>query len=95
MNQNGITWDASCNDANPQNTQETRRAAVERAWAGALELVSTTWTRFDTETWPTVKEGHLNSVAQQHVNAIDPGYVIPLQASIHFMQLIKLTDMVT
>ncbi|KAJ5578385.1 Metalloproteases (zincins) catalytic [Penicillium hispanicum] len=76
MNQNGITWDASCDKPNPQNGQETRRMAVQRAWVGALELIDTAWTRFNTVTWPTVKEVKLNSIAQQHINQHDPGSVV-------------------
>ncbi|KAJ5820367.1 Glucan endo-1-3-alpha-glucosidase agn1 [Penicillium riverlandense] len=76
MSLNGIAWHESCNSPNPQNNQETKRAAVERAWAGALELSSSAWTRFETVTWPTIRQTELNSIAQHHINIHDPGYVL-------------------
>lgn len=76
MNQNAITWHESCNAINPQNNQETRRAAVERAWEGALELISSARTRFETVTWPRINKGELDSNAQNYINIHDPAYVL-------------------
>lgn len=76
MNQDGITWDASCNDPNPKNEQETKRTAVQRAWVGGLELIDVTWTRFNTVTWPTIQKEELSLEEQLHINQQDPGSVI-------------------
>ncbi|KAJ5899533.1 hypothetical protein N7495_004277 [Penicillium taxi] len=91
MNQNGITWDSSCSDPNPQNVQETKRAAVQRAWVGALELISVTWTRFNTKTWPTVRQEKLSLAAQQRINQQDPGSVVVLDLHISPIQCWWLT----
>ena len=77
MNQNGVTWDASCDLQNPQNTGETRRIAVERAWVGALELIDTAWTRFDGVTYPIIKLQELSVAQQREVDRKDPAYVTP------------------
>ena len=57
MNLNGVEWDASCALANPQNKKETRQDAVMVAWAGALELVSDAWDRFNGLTYPKLTDG--------------------------------------
>ncbi|KAJ5893223.1 SGNH hydrolase [Penicillium taxi] len=73
LNKNAITWNKNCDAANPKNKQETKRAAVERAWVGALELSSTAWNRFNTVTWPRIKQTQLTEDAQQYIYLHDPG----------------------
>ena len=46
MNAAAVSWHPSCNDANPNNKQETKADAVTRAWAGALELAADGRDRF-------------------------------------------------
>lgn len=67
-----VTWDATCNEPNPKNQQETKRQAVERAWAGALELIHGAWGRFDRETWPRIEQTQVEEDEQEYIDQHDP-----------------------
>ena len=75
MNLNGIIWDSSCDEKNPQNPAETKKTAVMRAWAGALELIDVAWTRFHTQTRPIIRNEALTTEQQAEINRIDPAQV--------------------
>lgn len=64
MNQNGVTWDASCAGAKQQ--------AIIAAWEGALELGDAALNRFKTYTLPLVEKGKLSPDAQEYINKNDP-----------------------
>ena len=75
MNQRGVVWDQNCDVENLANEDETKRAAVERAWAGAFELASTAWTHFSHKTLELISNGPLDYEQQENVNKVDPAYV--------------------
>lgn len=80
MNQHGIRWHRSCKAPNPENPSESKRAAVERAWAGAIELSDSAWQRFQGVTAPMLN-GPLSAHQQDSVNRVDPAYVTTLSIS--------------
>lgn len=88
MHQRGITWDASCNDPNPKNKDETKHVAVQRAWVSGLELINVTWTRFDTVTWPTITKERLSLDEQLKINEQDSGSVLVDYSSFSYSMLV-------
>lgn len=72
MTLNGVTWDDSCTQQkNPENKAETKQAAVQRAWAGALELIDSAWTRFE-QTHAILVKTQLDEADQKAINKHDP-----------------------
>lgn len=71
MNLNGVQWDKSCAQPNPNQKGETRQDAVMHAWAGALELASDAWDRYNTITYPKLKED-LPYYLRIEINQNDP-----------------------
>ncbi|KAJ5178932.1 hypothetical protein N7492_002142 [Penicillium capsulatum] len=61
-------------ELSPENEKETKQAAIERAWAGAMELADSAWKRFE-KTSDTLAERPLSAEKQQEVNKEDPAYV--------------------
>ncbi|KAJ5825607.1 hypothetical protein N7474_002745 [Penicillium riverlandense] len=76
MNSKTLIWDESCNKANPSNPQESRRAGVERAWMGALELSNMAWMRFQHVTWPIIQRTMIDTTEEKHIHVNDPAYVL-------------------
>lgn len=74
MNQRGVRWDHSCKAPNPKTPSESKRAAIERAWAGAMELSDSAWQRFEGLTAPML-DGPLSRSQQKDINHVDPAYV--------------------
>lgn len=72
MNENGIIWHHTCSEKNPANHAETKKAAISRAWSGALELSDSASTRFTTKTYPKVSTGPLNANQQDNIDQVDP-----------------------
>lgn len=85
LNSKGVRWHESCDDKTGKFSSETKKTAVTRAWAGALQLIDSSWNRFETKTYPILekgKDGPLDEEAQNDVNKVDPGYfsVFPTSA---------------
>lgn len=75
MNQQGVTWHQNCDAKNPSNQDETKKAAIERAWVGALRMSKSGWTHFSSYTLGFITNGPLAPDEQKDMNNVDPAYV--------------------